>query len=108
METGMKIVVAVATACALVAGTADAQVYVKPHINRDGTFVEGHHRSAPNSTKLDNYSTQGNVNPYTGQSGTVNPYAQPSYSAPTYSPPSYSPSMGQQCGYTQSGRYVCR
>jgi hypothetical protein len=29
-----------------------------------------------NSTKLDNWSTQGNVNPYTGQSGTVDPYAQ--------------------------------
>jgi len=27
----------------------------------------------PNSTKLDNYSTKGNVNPYTGKPGTVDP-----------------------------------
>jgi hypothetical protein len=30
-------------------------------------------RSSPNSTTLDNYSTKGNVNPYTGQPGTKDP-----------------------------------
>jgi hypothetical protein len=29
------------------------------------------------NNRLNNYSTQGNVNPYTGQMGTVNPYSQP-------------------------------
>jgi hypothetical protein len=53
------------------AGQAMAQVYVSPHIRSDGTFVQGHVRSAPNSTASDNYSTRGNVNPYTGQAGTV-------------------------------------
>jgi hypothetical protein len=49
-------------------------VYVKPHIRKDGTFVDGHYRSSPNSNRYDNYSAQGNYNPYTGQQGTVNPY----------------------------------
>lgn len=53
------------------AGPALAQsVYVKPHLRTDGTYVQGHWRSSPNSTRLDNYSTYPNVNPHTGQSGT--------------------------------------
>jgi hypothetical protein len=69
---------------ALIATSSTAKdVYVKPHVNRDGTYVEGHYRTAPNSSRHDNYGTQGNVNPYTGHQGTVNPYTQP---APTYQP----------------------
>lgn len=45
-------------------------VTVRPHTRRDGSYVEGHRRSGPNSTQRDNYSTRGNVNPYTGKSGT--------------------------------------
>nr|MBI3611673.1 hypothetical protein [Nitrospirota bacterium] len=45
-------------------------VTVRPHTRRDGSYVEGHRRSGPNSTQRDNYSTKGNVNPYTGKSGT--------------------------------------
>lgn len=65
------------------AATAFAQTYVKPHIRKDGTYVEGHYRSNPDSSKLNNYSTQGNYNPYTGDKGTVNPYQQPQ---PNYAP----------------------
>jgi hypothetical protein len=62
--------------------------YVKPHIRKDGTYVEGHYRSSPNKSKLDNYSTQENVNPYTGQKGYVDPYAAPKpYRAPRGSLP---------------------
>lgn len=89
--------------CALFSGIAAAQTYVKPHVTKNGTYVEGHVRSAPNSTNMDNYSTKGNTNPYTGQQGT----AQPDYGSrpvPTYQQPSY----GQTCGYTNAGRYVCQ
>jgi hypothetical protein len=84
----------------ITAGSAFAQVYVKPYTRSDGTTVQGHYRSAPNNTVLDNYSTRGNVNPYTGQPGTVDPYGQRSrgsgYSLP-YSKPYTSPysSTGQ-------------
>jgi hypothetical protein len=58
----------------LLALPAAADTYVRPHINKDGEYVEGHFRTKSNSTKLDNYSTKGNTNPYTGKKGTVDPY----------------------------------
>lgn len=47
-----------------------ADVKVKGYYRKDGTYVQPHTRSSPNKTKNDNYSTQGNVNPHTGESGT--------------------------------------
>lgn len=59
---------------AFVAAPAVAQVWVDGHVRRDGTYVPPHVRSAPNSTTMDNYGTQGNVNPYTGRTGTADPF----------------------------------
>lgn len=49
---------------------AVADEYVNGYVRKDGTYVAPHVRSSPNNTQLDNYSTKGNVNPYTGQRGT--------------------------------------
>lgn len=74
---------------------SDAQrhaiTYVKPYITRNGTFVEGHFRSAPDGARSNNYSAQGNVNPYSGAKGTVDPFApQPLFRpAPIYPAPAY-------------------
>lgn len=57
--------------CVFSSAAAARDVYVKPHVRSDGTFVGGHYRSAPNGSRLDNYSSKGNVNPYTGERGTV-------------------------------------
>jgi hypothetical protein len=46
---------------------------VNPYQTQSGTYVGGHHQTNPNNTQLDNYSTRGNVNPYTGQMGTRAP-----------------------------------
>src|SRR3990167_890821 len=54
----------------LVSTTALAQTWVNPYVRRDGTVVQGHMRSSPNNTVDDNYSTRGNVNPFTGSQGT--------------------------------------
>lgn len=43
---------------------------VRGYIRKDGTVVAPHVRSESNSTTLDNFSTKGNVNPYTGEKGT--------------------------------------
>jgi hypothetical protein len=59
-----------------------ADLYVQPTVKKDGTYVEGHYRTGPNSTRTDNYSSKPNVNPYTGKSGTIDPYAPPKYTAP--------------------------
>ena len=83
--------------CAVAAASVSAQTYVKPYTRSDGTTVQGHYRSSPNSTALDNYSTRGNVNPYTGQIGTRDPYPAPSaangslYGSPKPAPNPYSP-----------------
>jgi hypothetical protein len=45
-------------------------VYVHGYFRKNGTYVQSHYRSSPNNTKLDNWSTKGNINPYTGKIGT--------------------------------------
>ncbi|MFM7007721.1 MAG: hypothetical protein ACKO0Z_00045 [Betaproteobacteria bacterium] len=66
-------------------------VYVSPHIRADGTYVQGHWRTAPNNTRTDNWSSRPNVNPWTGQVGRDDPYApRQTYQSPyngTYSTP---------------------
>lgn len=65
----MKLRTAIALA-ALLSAPASADEYVKPHFTKDGKYVEGYYRTSPNNTTLDNYSTKGNTNPYTGKPGT--------------------------------------
>lgn len=48
--------------------------YVSGYYRSDGTYVQGHYRSDADSSKLNNYSTQGNYNPYTGKEGTQDPF----------------------------------
>lgn len=48
--------------------------WVNGYIKRDGTYVQGHMRSSPDGTRLNNWSTKGNTNPYTGKKGYKNPY----------------------------------
>lgn len=72
---------------ALVASPAFSQgsTTVRGHVRSDGVYVPPHTRTNPNDTKLDNWSTQGNWNPNTGRSGSVDPY-KPSSSNPFGSP----------------------
>ena len=46
---------------------------VSPYVNSQGTSVQGHQQTNPNSTQSDNYGSRGNVNPYTGAVGARNP-----------------------------------
>lgn len=61
-------------------------VYVRGYYRDNGTYVAPHYRTAPNSTVNDNYSTIGNMNPYTGEAGTKPREAYTSN--PIYTPPS--------------------
>ena len=54
----------------LVADVSVAQVYVRGYYRSDGTYVEPHYRSEPDGKFYNNWSTKGNVNPYTGEEGT--------------------------------------
>lgn len=46
-----------------------ADQWVNGYSRSDGTYVQGHYRSSPNSTVTDNFSFKGNRNPYTGEIG---------------------------------------
>jgi prepilin-type processing-associated H-X9-DG protein len=81
------------TVALLACGVATAQTYVKPHVTKNGTYVDGHVRTNPNNTNTDNYGTKGNYNPYTGQAGTVQP--------------NYAPQQ-PQCRIAQNGQYICK
>lgn len=70
------------------AGYAAAQDYTRGYMRSDGTYVQGYYRSSPNNTRLDNYSTRGNINPYTGERGTRDPYKYQAPS-PTYNSDPY-------------------
>ena len=59
--------------------------YTHGYTRKDGTYVTPHYSTNPDSTKLNNWSTKGNYNPYTGKAGTIDPY-QPSQSNPYGSP----------------------
>lgn len=54
----------------LFALAAVADTYVNGYYRKDGTYVQGYYRTSPNSNTTDNYSSQGNINPYTGDAGT--------------------------------------
>jgi hypothetical protein len=51
-------------------GGKGGTVNVRPYTKKDGTVVDGHHRTAPDTSKGNNWSSKGNVNPYTGKPGT--------------------------------------
>ena len=70
-------------AVGLLGSVADAQVRVRGYTRQDGTYVKPHYRSKPDGNFDNNWSTAGNVNPYTGKIGTK---TQPSTRASGYSP----------------------
>ena len=96
---------------------AQQQVYVNGYTRSNGTYVQGHYRTAPDNTRNNNWTTVGNVNPHTGTSGTLprdgyttTQTSYSSYSAPTttysssYSTPSYSTTQTTYTG-SRGGTY---
>ena len=59
-------------ALVMLPAVAAAQVYVNPYYRNDGTYVQGHYRSRPDSNPYNNYSYPGNINPYSGERATGN------------------------------------
>ena len=69
----LKLILALAAIAVAIPAMAQG-VYHQGYTTQSGTYVQPHYQSAPNDTRMDNWSTQGNVNPYTGQEGTRSPY----------------------------------
>ena len=53
---------------------AVADVRVKSHIRKNGSYVSEHYRTKQNKSKFDNYSSFGRINPHTGKFGTKMPW----------------------------------
>ena len=74
----MKTIVTAVFILFLLAGVSFADQWVKGHYrDTDGdgykeTYVQPYSRTTPDGSQYNNYSSQGNVNPYTGKQGTVN------------------------------------
>ena len=64
------------------ANVARAYVPVRGYVKSNGTYVRPHYRSEPDGYFWNNWSTYGNVNPFTGKVGTkkISRNTVPSYS----------------------------
>lgn len=65
-----KLLLSIAVLFAATISFAQGRTYVHGYTRSNGTYVQGHYRTLPNDTRNDNWSTIGNVNPYTGIEGT--------------------------------------
>lgn len=72
-----KIIIGIALALTLLlttsieAKTIKVKSYYKPST---GKYINSYYKTSSNKTKLDNFSTKGNYNPYTGKKGYASPY----------------------------------
>ncbi len=62
-----------AAAALILATPAVADTYVNGYYRNDGTYVQPHYRTSPDQNRYNNYSSQGNSNPYTGNQGRIPP-----------------------------------
>lgn len=76
MKTILKIIFCLLLVVRIFCQTNPNIVWVKGYYRSNGTYVEGHYRTAPNHTNVDNFSTKGNKNPYTGKLGWITPDRQ--------------------------------
>ena len=66
--------------CLSISPASARNTQVKPYNRSDGSFVMPHRRTAPDNKLHNNYSSKGNMNPYTGKKGTVDPYKYKGFS----------------------------
>jgi hypothetical protein len=84
-------------ACAVLGGQqAKADQYVRGYIRSNGTYVSPYHRSSPDHSFYNNWSTYPNINPYTGRMGTrLTPSYSPNTGHPSYHAPRASSGYGR-------------
>lgn len=83
----MKLALALVLIALAVDVSASGTKSVRPYIRKDGTFVQGHVRSAPNQQRFDNFGARNSIyggNPYTGKRGSQRDEfsAPPAYNQP--------------------------
>jgi hypothetical protein len=70
------IIIAVAAGLVAAPSLADSagSHRTRGYVTRRGTYVAPHHATNPNHTRVDNWSSRPNINPYTGKRGYRDPY----------------------------------
>ena len=66
----LAVIGAFASTIVVTPALAGSSHYVRGYTTKNGTYVAPHRQTKPNGLKVDNWSTKGNVNPFTGKSGT--------------------------------------
>ena len=66
MRRVMTLLITLGVTVLAVASTASADTWGCGYFRSDGTYVQGHWRSAADGNFWNNWSTWGNYNPYTG------------------------------------------
>nr|WP_293839864.1 hypothetical protein [uncultured Arsenicibacter sp.] len=85
---------------------APAARYQEGYYRSNGTYVQPHMKTESNNTNWDNYSTQGNTNPYTSQQGTrARDYSNDAYNY-GQSQTIYTGPRGGQYYYNSNGNRV--
>lgn len=76
MKTALLVVMVFAFGFVAFSGSAEAYSYkVKGYYKKSsGTYVQPHYKTSSDRSRLNNYSTRGNYNPYTGKKGYTSPY----------------------------------
>src|SRR5260221_9203208 len=86
----MRTIVLATSTLALGLSATAADTYVNGYYKQDGTYVAPHHQTKPDANLYNNYSSQGQTNPYTGVQGQKrNEYSDPpayQKSSPLYVP----------------------
>lgn len=71
----MKRIIALVLVVLFICPVVSAKIVsVKGGVSKTGVYKPPHFKTSPNKTKIDNWSTKGNVNPTTGKKGTVDPF----------------------------------
>ena len=55
----------------VLASVAEGAQRTRGYMKKNGTYVMPHYKSKRDGTRLNNYSTKGNVNPYTGKKAEI-------------------------------------
>ena len=64
-----KLLFAAAFVLVVLCTGAYADTYVNGYYRKDGTYVQGHYKTPNDPYFYNNYSSQGNYNPYNGKKG---------------------------------------
>lgn len=73
MKKSLIVVACVFGLAAAMPAAAKPSHRVSSHVTKKGTYVAPHRATNPDRSRMNNYSTKGNSNPYTGKAGTKRP-----------------------------------